>query len=181
MLTINLFLVIIRVAVRLDIKFRFKFLNRKGTIIMVDIILKTDAINLIKEVVGNNQGCTELFLYDKYKEKGGTYRIHGRNDSTSLTFEEVLKSMVDLKMILRVEDENGTKLYYLTNFIEKDVTVSVPYIPNKCKDCRFVAETANCKMAHVKSKHCCLLDLLLEIDDESYEGSKKNLYCPLNE
>lgn len=147
---------------------------------MEDIILKTDAINIIKEVVGNNQGCSEIFLFNEYKEKGGTYRVHGRNDDVSLTFEEVLKSMVDLKMFLKVEPDNGTSLYYLTNFIEKTVTISLPYIPKKCKGCRFVTKTCDCSMAHAKTEHCCLLDLQLDISDDIYKGSKKNLYCPLN-
>lgn len=147
---------------------------------MGDIILKADAINLIKEVVGNNQGCSEIFLFNEYKEKGGTYLVHGRNDDISLTFEEVLKDMVKLKMLLKVEPDGGKSLYYLTNFIEKSVTVSLPYIPTKCKGCRFVTKTSNCTMAHVKTKHCCLLDLCLDISDEVYEGSKKNLYCPFN-
>lgn len=147
---------------------------------MEDIILKEDAINIIKDVVGNNQGCSKIFLYDKYKEKGGTYRIHGRNDFASLTFDEVLRSMVDLKILLLVNPDNNTERYYFCNFIEKEVTISVPYIPKKCNGCRFVADTGTCKFTYVKSKHCCLLDLLLEIPDEIYDGIKENLFCPLN-
>lgn len=79
---------------------------------MGDIILKADAINLIKEVVSNNQGCSEIFLFNGYKEKGGTYRVYGRNDDFSLTFEEVLRYMVDLKMLL-VKSNSGKNLYYL--------------------------------------------------------------------
>lgn len=88
--------------------------------------------------------------------------------------------MVDLKMLLKVEPDNGTSLYYLTNFIEKTVTISLPYIPKKCKGCRFVTKTCDCSMAHAKTEHCCLLDLQLDISDDIYKGSKKNLYCPLN-
>ena len=79
---------------------------------MGDIILKADAITLIKEVVSNNQGCSEIFLFNEYKEKGGTYRVYGRNDDFSLTFEEVLRYMVDLKMLL-VKSNSGKNLYYL--------------------------------------------------------------------
>lgn len=147
---------------------------------MEDIILKEDAINIIKDVVGNNQGCSEIFLFNEYRNKGGTYQIHGRNDSTSLTFEEVLRSMVDLKMLLKVEPDNSTSLYYLTNFIEKTVTVSLPYVPTKCQGCRFVAKTSECPMSHSKTFYTCLLDLHMDIENDIFKGSKKNLYCPFN-
>ena len=145
---------------------------------MVDIISKEKAIELIREVVGNNQGCSEIFLYDKYKEMGGTYYVSGRNDDREYNIEDLLNSMVNLKMLVVTVDDKTKNHYYVLDFVKKGVEISLPSIPTKCEKCRFVAETKNCKFALVKTEHCCLLDQLLEVTDEMYNGKKNNFGCP---
>lgn len=146
---------------------------------MVDFISKEKAIELVIETVGNNQGCSEVLLYDKYKEMGGTYYVSGRNDDRSYNFEELLASMINLKMLAIASDDKGTKHYYVTNFVKKCVEISMPFIPVKCKVCRFVAETKNYEIAIVKTEHCCLLNQFLEVTDDLYNGKKNNFGCPL--
>lgn len=146
---------------------------------MGDAISKEDAIKIVREVIGKNQGCSEMLLYDKYKESGGTYQISGRNNARTYNIEELLRNMEELNMVLVVTDEKNIRHYYISDFVTKEVKISLPSIPSKCVKCRFVKETKYCKYAAVKTEYCCLLDLFLEITDDNYYGKKENFMCPL--
>lgn len=65
---------------------------------------KENAIKIIKDIVSSNPGCTKLFIYDKYKELGGTYYIDGRNEAHYYNFDKLMNSMIGLKILVQDED-----------------------------------------------------------------------------
>lgn len=78
---------------------------------MRDDILKENAIKVIKDIVSSNPGCTKLFIYDKYKERGGTYYINGRNEANFYNFDKLINSLVRLRILIQTDDLSNK--YYL--------------------------------------------------------------------
>lgn len=77
---------------------------------MKERILKQNAIEIIEDIVRKNPGCTKLFIYDKYKELGGTYYIDGRNEPFSYNFGNLISTLVRVKRFLKRDEK-----YYFHN------------------------------------------------------------------
>lgn len=148
---------------------------------MAEYMVKENAIAIIKEAIGKNQGCSLVQLYDAYKEAGGTYYISSRNDSTKYNFEELFSSLISLEVI-SVAGEPGHERYYINDYCVKQADIALISIPKKCSECRFLVSNpkANPFCKTVTSEHACLLNLNLKVGKGEYAGKWSSTFvCPL--
>lgn len=148
---------------------------------MAEYIVKENAIAIIKEAIGKQQGCSMVQLYDAYKEAGGTYYITSRNDSTKYNFEELFSSLLSLEMV-SVAGEPGHEQYYINDYCVKQADITFAKLPKKCSECRFLVSDpkANPFCETVTSKHACLLNLKLKVGKNEYAGKWSTTFaCPL--